>query len=76
MTPHFKKCLLRGADVSRFRGRSGFKGALVLVQRNGRFSFELCRCQGAGELAIKSYTKKAGGPPKEMFIHGKCALSE
>jgi hypothetical protein len=24
-----------------------------------------------GELAIKSYTKKAGGPPKEMFIHGK-----
>lgn len=24
-----------------------------------------------GQLAIKSYNKKAGGPLKEMFIHGK-----
>jgi hypothetical protein len=24
-----------------------------------------------GELAIRSYTRKAGNPPKEVFIHGK-----
>ena len=40
---HVEKCLLRGADVSRFRRWSGFQGsARSLVQRrDGRFSFEL-----------------------------------
>jgi len=54
-------------NVSRFRDGWFSRGARSLVQRrNGRFSFELCAAKALGELAIKSYTKKAGGA-KEMF---------
>ena len=43
-----------------------FKGALGPWYNE---SYEAAKA--LGELAIKSYSKKAGGPPKEMFIHGK-----
>jgi len=50
-----------------------FKGALGpwYNDETGDFHLSYAAAKALGELAIKSYTKKAGGPPKEMFIHGK-----
>lgn len=50
-----------------------FKGALGpwYNDETGDFHLSYEAAKALGELAIKSYSKKAGGPPKEMFIHGK-----
>jgi hypothetical protein len=50
-----------------------FKGALGpwYNDETGDYHLSYAAAKALGELAIKSYTKKAGGPPKEMFIHGK-----
>jgi hypothetical protein len=50
-----------------------FKGALGpwYNDETGDFHLSYEAAKALGDLAIKSYTKKAGGPPKEMFIHGK-----
>jgi hypothetical protein len=50
-----------------------FKGALGpwYNEDTGDFHLSYEAAKALGELAIKSYTKKAGGLPKEMFIHGK-----
>jgi hypothetical protein len=50
-----------------------FKGALGpwYNDETGDFHLSYAAAKALGELAIKSYIKKAGGPPKEMFIHGK-----
>ena len=37
----------------------------------GDFHLSYKAAKELGELAIKSYKKKAGNPPNEMFIHGK-----
>ena len=50
-----------------------FKGALGpwYNDETGDFHLSYEAAKALGDLAIKSYIKKAGGPPKEMFIHGK-----
>jgi hypothetical protein len=50
-----------------------FKGALGpwYNEETGDFHLSYEAAKALGELAFKSYSKKVGGPPKEIFIHGK-----
>jgi len=50
-----------------------FKGALGpwYNEETGDFHLKYRAANALGELAINTYKKKAGRPPKEMFIHGK-----
>lgn len=50
-----------------------FKGALGpwYNDETGDFHLSYEAAKALGELAIRSYKKKTGSPPKEMFVHGK-----
>jgi hypothetical protein len=50
-----------------------FKGALGpwYSPETGDFHLSYAAAKDLGELAIKSYKKRVGHPPKEMFIHGR-----
>lgn len=55
-----------------------FKGALGpwYNEETGDFHLSYMAAKALGELAINSYKKKTGAPPKELFIHGKVRFED
>ena len=55
-----------------------FKGALGpwYNEETGDYHLDYSTAKALGDLAVKSYEKKVGGPPKEMFIHGKVRFED
>lgn len=55
-----------------------FKGALGpwYNEETGDYHLSYNAARALGDLAIKSYTKKVGAPPKELFIHGKVRFED
>jgi hypothetical protein len=55
-----------------------FKGALGpwYNDETGDFHLSYDAARKLGEMAVTSYTKRVGEPPKEMFIHGRVRFEE
>ena len=54
-----------------------FKGALGPWYNDETGDFHLSYdVRKLGEMAVASYSKRVGGPPKEMFIHGRVRFEE
>ena len=55
-----------------------FKGALGpwYNEETGDYHLSYNAAKALGDLAVKSYSKRAGNPPKELFIHGKVRFED